>query len=57
MTQVEVTPPLMALKGDPRFASLLPSRSDFDNPFVERMERCSRLPFWTGLHYFQWSQD
>jgi hypothetical protein len=35
MTQVEVTPPLMALKGDPRFASLLPSRSDFDNPFVE----------------------
>jgi len=35
MTQVEATPELGALENDPRFRSLLPSRSDFDNPFVE----------------------
>lgn len=35
MTQVEVTPELTALKSDSRFASLFPSRADFDVPFVE----------------------
>ncbi len=35
MTQIEVAPELSALKGDPRFAALLPTRKDFDNPFVE----------------------
>ena len=35
MTQVEVTPELTALKSDSRFAPLLPSRADFDAPFVE----------------------
>jgi len=35
MTQVDATPELKALESDPRFRSLLPSRSDFDNPFVE----------------------
>jgi hypothetical protein len=35
MTQIEVAPELQSLKGDARFASLLPTRRDFDNPFVE----------------------
>ena len=35
MTQVEVTPELTALRSDPRFAAILPSRADFDSPFVE----------------------
>jgi len=35
MTQVEVTPELTALRSDPRFAPMLPSRADFDSPFVE----------------------
>jgi hypothetical protein len=35
MTQVESAPELSALKGDPRFTALLPTRKDFDNPFVE----------------------
>jgi hypothetical protein len=35
MTQIGDTPKLASLKSDPRFASLLPSRQDFDNPFVE----------------------
>jgi hypothetical protein len=35
MTQVDATPELKALESDPRFKGLLPSRSDFDNPFVE----------------------
>ena len=35
MTQVEGAPELSALKGDPRFAALLPTRKDFDYPFVE----------------------
>ncbi len=35
MTPVEVTPELTALKSDSRFATLLPSRADFDAPFVE----------------------
>jgi tetratricopeptide (TPR) repeat protein len=34
MTQVEEAPELSALKGDPRFTALLPTRKDFDNPFV-----------------------
>ncbi len=35
MTQVEVTSELAALKNDSRFAALIPSRADFDAPFVE----------------------
>ena len=35
MTQVEVTPELVALKSDSRFATVLPSPADFDSPFVE----------------------
>jgi len=35
MTQIEVTPELAAYKGDPQFAALLPTRKDFDDPFVE----------------------
>ncbi len=35
MTQVEGAPELSALTGDPRFTTLLPTRKDFDNPFVE----------------------
>jgi len=35
MAQVEVTPALTALKNDSRFALLLPSRADFDAPFIE----------------------
>ena len=35
MTQIEVTPELAALKGDSRFRTLLPSRADFETPFVE----------------------
>ena len=35
MTQMDATPELAALKADPRYAALLPSRKDFDDPFVE----------------------
>ncbi len=35
MTQVEVTAELASLKSDARFAKLLPTRQDFDDPFVE----------------------
>jgi len=35
MTQASVAPELAALKDDPRFAALLPSRADFEHPFVE----------------------
>ena len=35
MTQMEVAPELAALKSDPRYAGLLPTRADFDDPFVE----------------------
>lgn len=35
MTQMEVIPELAALKTDSRFAALLPTREDFNNPFVE----------------------
>jgi hypothetical protein len=35
MTQLEVTDELSGLKNDPRFAQLLPTRADFDNPFKE----------------------
>jgi hypothetical protein len=35
MSQLDSTPALASLKGDPRFAALLPTRTDFDNPFVE----------------------
>jgi hypothetical protein len=35
MTQIAVTPELATLKTDARFAGLLPTRQDFDNPFVE----------------------
>jgi len=35
MTQVSVAPELAALKNDARFAALLPSRADFEHPFVE----------------------
>lgn len=38
MTQVEVTPELSVLKSDSRFASLLPTRADFDNPFAETVK-------------------
>jgi len=35
MTQLEVAPNIAALKADPRFKALLPTRKDFDDPFVE----------------------
>ena len=35
MTQASVAPELAALKNDARFAALLPSRADFEHPFVE----------------------
>ncbi len=35
MTQAEAAPELSALKDDPRLRALLPTRKDFDNPFVE----------------------
>ena len=35
MTQIEVTPELATLKSEPRFRPLLPSRADFEAPFVE----------------------
>jgi len=35
MSQVDATPELAGLKSDPRYASLLPTRADFDDPFVE----------------------
>jgi FG-GAP repeat/FG-GAP-like repeat/Tetratricopeptide repeat len=35
MTQAAVAPELAPFKNDPRFAALLPSRADFDHPFVE----------------------
>jgi FG-GAP-like repeat/FG-GAP repeat/Tetratricopeptide repeat len=35
MTQIDATPELATLKNDPRYSSLLPTRADFDNPFVE----------------------
>src|ERR1035441_5727828 len=35
MTQMDVTPELAPLKSDPRYAGLLPTRKDFEDPFVE----------------------
>lgn len=35
MTQMDSTPELASLKGDPRYSALLPTRKDFDDPFVE----------------------
>jgi hypothetical protein len=35
MTQMDATPELATLKGDPRYSALLPTRKDFDDPFVE----------------------
>ena len=35
MTQTSVADELRPLKDDPRFAALLPTRADFDKPFVE----------------------
>ncbi len=35
MTQAAIAPELASFKTDPRFAALLPSRADFDHPFVE----------------------
>jgi Tfp pilus assembly protein PilF len=35
MTQLGVTPELASMKDDPRYMPLLPTRQDFDNPFVE----------------------
>ncbi len=35
MTQLEATPEFASLKGDLRYAGLLPTRKDFDDPFVE----------------------
>jgi hypothetical protein len=35
MSQIEADPRLVALKSDPRFATLLPTSADFADPFVE----------------------
>jgi hypothetical protein len=35
MMQMDATPELAVLKSDPRYAALLPTRKDFDDPFVE----------------------
>ena len=35
MTQAEAAPELAPFRADPRFASILPKSSDFENPFVE----------------------
>lgn len=37
MTQAAVADELRPLKDDPRFAALLPTRADFDEPFVENV--------------------
>ena len=37
LTQMEVTPELAPLKSDPRYRAMLPSRKDFDDPFVENV--------------------
>ncbi len=35
MTQIDATPELAVLKADPRYTALLPTKKDFDDPFVE----------------------
>lgn len=47
MTQIESDPALASLKNDRRFASLLPTRADFDHPFVEPVKI---LREWDGEH-------
>ena len=47
MTQVEVTPELASLKGDARYKPLLPTRKDFDDPFVEPVKVMRE---WDGEH-------
>jgi tetratricopeptide (TPR) repeat protein len=38
MTQIESAPELSAVKSDARFTALLPTRKEFDNPFVEQVK-------------------
>jgi FG-GAP repeat protein/VCBS repeat protein/tetratricopeptide repeat protein len=47
MTQLEVTPELASLKDDARYKPLLPTRQDFDNPFVEPVKVIRE---WDGEH-------
>ena len=47
MTQLEVTPELATLKDDARYKSLLPTRKDFDDPFVEQVKVIRE---WDGEH-------
>ncbi len=47
MTQVEVTPELAILKDDARYKPLLPTRKDFDDPFVEPVKVIRE---WDGEH-------
>jgi len=54
MTQVDATPELKALESDPRFRSLLPSRSDFDNPFVEPIKIVREWDGETTKDQFGW---
>jgi hypothetical protein len=45
LTQMDVTPELAPLKSDPRYRAMLPSRKDFDDPFVENV---SIIREWDG---------
>jgi len=47
MTQVEVTPELASLKDDARYKALLPTRKDFNDPFVEPVRVIRE---WDGEH-------
>jgi len=47
MTQIETDPALASLKNDRRFRDLLPSRADFDHPFVDPVKIVRE---WDGEH-------
>ncbi len=47
MTAIEVMPELASLKDDPRYKPLLPTRKDFDDPFVEPVKIIRE---WDGEH-------
>jgi tetratricopeptide (TPR) repeat protein len=54
MTQIEVTPELASLKSDARFSALLPTRQDFDNPFVEPVKIIREWDGESGNDQFGW---
>jgi hypothetical protein len=54
MTQIEVTAELASLKSDARFARLLPTRQDFDDPFVEPVKIIREWDGESGNDQFGW---